>query len=82
MYSELVEVGNMPTAFLALMAELAAAGLPVPEDELELGLESLLRVARTAAITAPAITRTPTGTPNLNHLLVYHLDFFGAAGAI
>lgn len=80
MYSELVEVGKMPTAFLALMAELAAAGLP--EDELELELEFLLRVARTAAITAPAITRTPTGTPNLNHLLVSHLDFFGAGGAI
>lgn len=79
-YSASVEVANMPTAFLALTAELAAAGLP--EDELELELELLLRVARTAAITAPAITRTPTGTPNLSHLLVSHLDFLGPGGAI
>jgi hypothetical protein len=38
MYSESVAVGNMPTAFLALMAELAAAGLP-EDDGLELELE-------------------------------------------
>jgi len=35
--SESVPVGNKPTAFLALIAELAAAGLP--EDELDLELE-------------------------------------------
>ena len=80
MYSESVAVGYMPTAFLALMAELAEAGLP---EELELELEPcLLRVARTAATTAPAIMRTPTGTPNLNHLLLSNLDFFGFAGVI
>ena len=37
MNSVFVAVGNMPRAFLALIAELAAAGLP--EDELELELE-------------------------------------------
>ena len=36
MYSESVPVGNMPTAFLALNAELAAAGLP---DDVLLELE-------------------------------------------
>jgi hypothetical protein len=80
MNSELVPVGNMPTAFLALMAELAAAGFP---EELELALEGLFlwRVARIAATTAPAITRMPIGTPNLNHLLVARLDL-GCAGVI
>ena len=37
--SEFVPVGKMPTAFLALTAELAAAGLPGDELELELVLE-------------------------------------------
>lgn len=75
--SESVAVGNTPMAFLALMAELAAAGFP--ELELELELCPWWRVATTAATTAPAITRTPTGTPNLIHLL---RDFFGFAGVI
>jgi len=74
MNSELVAVGNIPTAFFALMAELAAAaGLPEDKPELELEL-CLWRVARTAAMTAPATTRIPTGTPNLIHLFS---DFLG-----
>jgi len=67
MNSELVAVGNMPTAFFALMAELSEAGLPEDESELELDL-CLWRVARTPAMTAPATMRIPTGTPNLIHL--------------
>ena len=77
MYSESVAVGNMPTSFLALIAELAAAGLP--DDELELELELWWRVARTAPTTAPVTTRMPTGTPNLIHLL---RDFFEWVGVM
>jgi hypothetical protein len=72
MYSESVAVGNIPTASLALMAELAAAGLP---DEVE--LEWCLWVATTAAMTVAAITRIPTGTPNLIHLLKGFFGFWG-----
>lgn len=76
MNSESVAVGKMPTAFLALIAELAAAGLPVFE------LLALLcpwwRVPSMAPTTAPAMSRTPTGTPNLIHLLVV----FRFAGAM
>lgn len=77
MNSELVAVANIPTAFLALIAELAAAGLP--ELELELELCPWWRVASTAATTTPAITKTPTGTPNLIHLF-FPRDLFGAGG--
>jgi hypothetical protein len=77
--SESVAVGNMPTAFLALTAELAAAGLP--GDKLELELELLLwcRDARTPAATAPATTRTATGIPNLIHGL---RGFFALEGVM
>ena len=78
MYSESVAVGNTPTAFLALMAELAAAGFP-EDDEPELELEPpWWRVPRTAPTTAPATTRMPTGTPNLIHLLRDLFEFAGA----
>jgi hypothetical protein len=77
MNSESVAVGNMPTAFLALIAELAAAGLPV-SGLLALELCPWWRVPTTAPTTAPATIRTPTGTPNLIHLLI---DFFAFAGA-
>ena len=76
--SESVAVGNMPTAFLALTAELAAAGLPEVELELDLELELLWWWdATTPAVTAPAMTRMATGIPNLIHLLT---GFFGFAG--
>ena len=76
----LVAVGNTPTAFLALIAELAAAGLP-EFFELELELCPWWRVASTAATTAPAITKIPTGTPNLIHLLLLR-DFLGCGGVM
>ena len=71
----------MPTAFLALTAELAAAGLPEVELELDLELELLLWWwdATTPAVTAPAMTRMATGIPNLTHLF---RGFFGFEGEI
>lgn len=78
MYSESVAVGNRPISFLALMAELAAAGFPEDALELEELLCPWLRVARTPAKTAPTTTRTPTGAPNLIHLLRGFLLFGGA----
>lgn len=80
MNSESVAVANKPTAFLALIAELAEAGLP-ELLELELELCPWWRVASTAATTAPIITNTPTGTPNLNHLF-WLTDFFGFVGGV
>jgi len=62
------------------MAELAAAGLPgLLEPELE--LFPWWRVASTAATTAPATTKTPTGTPNLIHLFFIG-DFLGFGGVM
>jgi hypothetical protein len=76
----LVAVGNTPTAFLALIAELAAAGLP-ESLELELELFPWWRVASTAATTTPAITKTATGTPNLIHFFLL-VDVLGFAGVM
>jgi hypothetical protein len=80
MNSESVAVGNMPTAFLALTAELAAAGLS--PEELELLLEPecpWCLVARTVATTSPMVATIPSGTPNLIILL---LGLFGFAGVM
>ena len=72
MNSELVEVANIPNAFFALTAELAAAGELSPEDEppeAELLLELFrdAREPRTPPRTAPMMTRIAIGTPNLTH---------------
>jgi hypothetical protein len=73
-------VGNTPTAFLALIAELAAAGFP-EFLELELELCPWWRVASTAATTAPAITKTATGTPNMIHFFLLG-DVLGFGGVM
>ena len=74
-------MANKPTAFLALIAELAEAGVP-ELLELELELCPWWRVASTAATTTPAITNTPTGTPNLNHLFLPDLYGCGVANPV
>jgi hypothetical protein len=79
MNSESVAVGNMPTAFFALTAELAAAGFP-PELELLLWLECAWDLLATIeATTSPMRVRIPSGTPYLSHLL---RGLFGFAGVM
>ena len=79
MNSVSVAVGNMPTAFLALTAEPAAAGFP-PELELLLRLECPWDLLATIeATTSPMRVRIPSGTPYLSHLL---RGLFGFAGVM
>jgi hypothetical protein len=75
MNSKSVDVGKMPTASLALTAELAAAGLS--PDELELLECPWCLVASTVVITSAMAAMTPTGTPNLIQLFRGAFGFEG-----
>lgn len=67
MYRLSVPVGKIPSAFLAPMAEVAAAELLAPEED-ELWEE---RVPRTTPTTMPTMATMATGIPYLIQLLVF-----------